>query len=237
MSRNRIRINKFAYDRIILNNQDLQEINSFLDSINLKEQSGNIFSITEGVVTVDTSHILKGSTLDFYFNVDDDMNILIIGLHENGESFYQGKVTLNKSGFNIHVIQKSLDYQKTKDSIQASYNILIDFLMYTYLKQSETKIKVIKKNPFVPKGDKIPNVSKKRKNGQRNVVKLSEGKTVYQYENAEEELSEGDKRKYERHAEAWSVRGHYRNLKSGKSVWVRGHKKGEGKKKGKDYTI
>lgn len=45
------------------------------------------------------------------------------------------------------------------------------------------------------------------------------------------------KREINRHAESWNVRGHERHYKSGKIVYVKPHKKGEGKLKTKDYTI
>lgn len=232
--RNRIRINKLAYDRIVLNEQNLYEIGKFLDGIKLSEQQGNIFSITEGVVTIDTSFIQQKSVLDFYFSVDDDYSVLIIGLRENGEAYYQGKVSVTKNGFNIHVIQKTLDHNATKQALQSSYKVLIEFLMYTHLKQSNTNIKVSKKNPFASKGENVP---QKPKKARRNVVKLSKGKAIYKYDEIDSEYSNDNKRTYSRQTESWSVRGHYRTLKSGKRVWIKGYKKGNGDTKGKDYTI
>lgn len=235
MKDNRIKINKLAYDRIVFNEHDLVEMDRFLKRVNLSEQEGNMFSITEGVVTFETSIRIYGTnSVDFYFHVDDNFDILIIGLNDKEESFYQGKVRFTKSGFNINVIQKTVDHNITKKAIESSLRVLMDFMMYTHLKQSNINIKVLKKNPFVPKGDDIP---KKANKTSRNVVKLSEGKTVYKYENTDSESIDGDKRTYERQVESWSVRGHYRNLKSGGRVWIKGYKKGEGKTKGKDYTI
>lgn len=67
------------------------------------------------------------------------------------------------------------------------------------------------------------NVSRKsgkpRKGGKRML-------TVRKYTICEEVLSELPRR-YERHTDSWGVRGHYRNLRSGKTVWVRPHTKGE----------
>ena len=40
-----------------------------------------------------------------------------------------------------------------------------------------------------------------------------------------------------RRCEAWTVRGHYRHLKSGKIVYVRPHKKGKGRLKNTEYTV
>ena len=44
-------------------------------------------------------------------------------------------------------------------------------------------------------------------------------------------------RKYQRHCEAWGVRGHYRHYKSGKVVYIRPHTKGIGKIKDTIYRF
>jgi hypothetical protein len=44
-------------------------------------------------------------------------------------------------------------------------------------------------------------------------------------------------REFIRHAESWGVRGHWRQYKSGKRVWVTPYKKGVGEKEGKEYMI
>lgn len=82
----------------------------------------------------------------------------------------------------------------------------------------------------------IERTVKKRKNGKRS----SGGKrmlTTRKYMIGEEILSELP-RKYERHTDGWSVRGHYRTLKSGKTVWVRPFVKGQRENVvGQDYIV
>lgn len=46
-----------------------------------------------------------------------------------------------------------------------------------------------------------------------------------------------EKRTIERHAEAWSVRGHERKYKNGKKVWIRQHVRGIGKVTPKEYRL
>ena len=46
-----------------------------------------------------------------------------------------------------------------------------------------------------------------------------------------------ESRKYQRHCEAWGVRGHYRHYKSGKMVYIQPHTKGKGKLKTTQYII
>jgi hypothetical protein len=45
------------------------------------------------------------------------------------------------------------------------------------------------------------------------------------------------KKHYERHAEAWSVRGHYRRYKSGKEVFIKPYTKGSGKCSSPNYRL
>lgn len=68
--------------------------------------------------------------------------------------------------------------------------------------------------------------TKNRKNGKRSNRRML---TVRKYVIGEEVLSElpQPKRKYEKHTESFGVRGHYRTLRSGKTVWVRPYTKGE----------
>jgi hypothetical protein len=64
--------------------------------------------------------------------------------------------------------------------------------------------------------------------------------TVRKYTVSEELLSElpAPKRKYEKHTESFGVRGHYRQYKSGKTVWVRPYTKGElSKRNDKEYYV
>ena len=71
--------------------------------------------------------------------------------------------------------------------------------------------------------------TKNRKNGKRSNRRML---TVRKYMIGEELLGElpevnRGKRKYEKHTESFGVRGHYRTLRSGKTVWVRPYTKGE----------
>lgn len=68
--------------------------------------------------------------------------------------------------------------------------------------------------------------TKNRKSGKRSNRRML---TVRKYMIGEELLGElpHPKRKYEKHTESFGVRGHYRTLRSGKTVWVRPYTKGE----------
>lgn len=81
---------------------------------------------------------------------------------------------------------------------------------------------------------RIEKPGKKRSNGKRGNRRML---TVRKYTVSEELLSELP-RKYERHTDSWSVRGHYRTYKSGKTVWVRPFVKGNAEKRNdKEYFV
>jgi hypothetical protein len=85
----------------------------------------------------------------------------------------------------------------------------------------------------------VSRVAKPRKNGSAR----KGGKrmlTVRRYTIDSETVSElpQPKRRYEKHTEAWGVRGHYRTYKSGKTVWVKGYTKGNAEKRSdRDYYV
>lgn len=59
---------------------------------------------------------------------------------------------------------------------------------------------------------------KKRKQGKRRITRK-----IYKVGNP----SQKEARPYQRHVETWNVRGHWRNLKSGKRIWIKPHVKGD----------
>lgn len=78
---------------------------------------------------------------------------------------------------------------------------------------------------------------KPRKNGSPRKGSNRRMLTVRKYTIGSEILSELP-RKYERHAESWGVRGHYRTYKSGKTVWVKAYTKGDAEKRNdKEYYV
>lgn len=77
-------------------------------------------------------------------------------------------------------------------------------------------------------------VVKKKKRKTKRVAKL--GRIVYQINVPS---VESIKREYKRRSESWTVRGHWRNYKNGKKVWIRPHVRGEKKEsvEGKVYSF
>lgn len=79
------------------------------------------------------------------------------------------------------------------------------------------------------------NTSKNSTKGQtyylKNLTPLQSSRTHH--------MSSEDKRTYERHTESWTVRGHWRNYRNGKKVWIKPHINGVNKEsvKSKSYQL
>lgn len=71
-------------------------------------------------------------------------------------------------------------------------------------------------------------------NNQNKIIKLK--KTVYSIPNGARYINP-DKLPRKRHTESWSVRGHQRKTKTGKTVWVKPYIKGNGVRQPKIYKL
>ena len=103
----------------------------------------------------------------------------------------------------------------------------------TVIKETQRRLEIV---PDKPKKKK----DKKRNFVNKRVVSLTTDKTEYitittdiKSKNAEK-LS---KRAYTKHIESWTVRGHIRRYKSGKTVYIKPYVKGKGKKEPKIYKV
>lgn len=70
----------------------------------------------------------------------------------------------------------------------------------------------------------------------RTVKVLNADRVVYSVLSQQDHIAQ-TLRKYQRHTKSWTVAGHPRKLASGKVVWVRPYKKGEGKVDPKTYIV
>jgi hypothetical protein len=90
-------------------------------------------------------------------------------------------------------------------------------LFAAYYREEVERTRVVERKNLGPK---------KHSSGKRSNRRML---TVRKYTVSEELLRElpQPKRKYEKHTDSFGVRGHYRTLRSGKTVWVRPYTKGE----------
>lgn len=241
------RINVSALDRIIINSKDVIKIKEAIDTIlknpELKEKIMELdlpFD-TKGIISYEvTSHklskVLGRLNANFYFNLANPKGLEINGIEEDGTLLYRVILDVQADKYEYKAFQKnnSLDEHTAIEMAKRVALVLLDFMKYTqymgYMKQNST---IVVKRAVVK--NKSQGTTKKPTKDNRAVVSVSKPKKIYNYEEAQRE---GEKRNYERHTESWEVVGHWRHYKkSDKRVFVKGYKKGEGKKKGKDYTV
>lgn len=231
------RINTDALDRIIINVDDTKKIseviNIIYNDITLNKKLMDVESTFDdkGIITY-----VSSPTVSFYYNLKNKGVVELSEVDDNGKISFRVTFDTQLNPINIQRFENNLmlSDKYIAEISRATVILLVDFMKYaqymSYMKQE---------NPIVIKRAAINNTNKSSNgnhaNGVRSTVSVSKPKKIYDYEQADRK---GDKRSYERHTGSWEVAGHWRHYKkSGKKVFVKGHKKGKGVKKGKDYTI
>lgn len=241
------KINTSVLDRIIINSKDVVKIQNVINIIlkkpSLKEKIMHLdlpFD-TKGIISYEvTNHklskVLGRLDAHFYFNLANPKGLEINGIEKDGTLLYRVILDVENDSYEYKAFKKdnNLDEKSAIEMSKRVALVLLDFMKYTqymgYMKQNNP---IVVKRANINKGSN--NTPKKATKKERAVVNVSKPKKVYDYEEAERE---GEKRSYERQAESWEVAGHWRHYKkSDKRVYVKGHKKGEGTKKGKDYRL
>jgi len=118
-------------------------------------------------------------------------------------------------------------HMQNKAQMIRTFMQLVLYINSTNNVETEEKIEKV--------GKKIKNSGKKSKN--KNVVRFTKiVKRTHKIIKNPSVLE--SKIEYERHAESWNVRGHWRKYKSGKKIWIKPHIKGTGQNiEGKNYTL
>lgn len=112
---------------------------------------------------------------------------------------------------------------------QAKVYTLIAFELFAYISNVTENIIEKKISKSVKKKPKKKTGSKKPKQRQ---VRISVTRYEIDFERSE------SSQKYQRHTDAWTVRGHWRYYKkTGKKVWIKPYKKGQGEIDKKIYTV
>lgn len=83
------------------------------------------------------------------------------------------------------------------------------------------------------KESRLKKAERHNKYNPTNIIKLT--RKVYRLNNPT--FKSITKKEYTRIAQSWGVRGHFRNYKSGKTVWVKPYVKGKGDLKNKIYKV
>ena len=138
------------------------------------------------------------------------------------------KYNQSKQQFAAKVIDYDNLAEKNKDGRIVETVVIVMSLM-AYMENFKTETKYIETKVLGIASKK----SKKRQNANK-TVKLKKIIVVHVSNNVS---AHSNANTFERHTDAWKVRGHWRHYKTGKDCWVKPHTKGSGKVAGKDYTI
>jgi hypothetical protein len=178
--------------------------------------------------------------IDFHFIFDDAVSLVatIAMKAEENKLYYTISRVFDVNGviWKEHLIEKLLE----EDYFCWMLEKVMYLTTYTLVFFTEYKNEVfIKQKKITSTVKKNQQNKRKNKSKSKRVVRLT--KVVYELEVDESQketlIKEKPKRQYERHIEAWTVRGHWRTTKTGKRVWVRPHVKGKGEIVPKTYTI
>lgn len=207
---------------------DLRGVNEKMESIlsgkglNLSEHKTTFYYDLEGASIRVGEVNTETETLKFLFTLDEKMEVKSKVLYDDTYKRKSNELLPNLIDLSRAMLLNALNfYQYTQ--------------LMTYLKQENA---IYKKQTQIKQGKPKGMTKKEREREERRKrIRVSKPKVNYDYEEAQRE---GEKRGYERHTEEWEVSGHWRFYKkSGKRVFVKGYKKGNGEPKqvGKDFTI
>lgn len=219
-------------DKIVLNHSELESISEWVRSQNFNTVD---IPLNECFVIINGIHnpILKMSfDVGLHFKISDDN--ISISQYDMSDMFKMVTANIGDKFFTDGVIDIEVGNDRFKklgdDYLNrlAKVSILMVFDVFQYMTHKPENItkKKIKKT--------LKNTKKRSKSGKKrsNYVKIHSKRYIF------DTKRENSVKKYERHTESWSVRGHWRYYKkSGKRVWIDGYVKGKGDIEGKVYKI
>ncbi|APQ97687.1 hypothetical protein [Clostridium botulinum] len=153
-----------------------------------------------------------------------------LSMEKHIESFVSQKPVVFNREIYINKLLGNIDDDDVKKDVQNNLNLYYSILFYlqlnqeTIIRQARTHTKKIQAKKDKRKGKK-PRVKLIR----QNIIKLNTDHI---------QLTEEERMHYDRHTFGWTVRGHWREYKSGKKVWIKPQVRGDKSKiEGKIYEV
>ncbi len=248
------------YDKIIagviilhtlrqLKNFDTIEItiklsNEILDIYQKEPLSTIIFFLNEGVLKCTDPELKCANYTYFKLNDNNVITIKNYFLHEYKLTYVlHAEIDISEMHTTGEIKQEIIETKIEHEKV--IYTTIAEFLTtFAYLTRLlENRETIVKETQM--RLEVVPDKLKKQKDKKRNfvnkrVVSLTTDKTEYvtittdiKSKNAEKLY----KRTYTKHIQSWTVRGHIRRYKSGKTVYIKPYVKGKGKKESKIYKV
>lgn len=190
-----------------------------------------------------TVYIADINTLD----INKEVNSIILRFEENNGEIEFYPLDSNFNNMNQWITKNSNRLREETlgnevvDGIEKMGVNLTDYTMLTivsYILDALNALNTLSKNKVLkePKRKYVniyPNKKGKTKNKGAKKAKI-----INSYYITKEDLENKDfKREYNKTMEAWTVKGHTRTYKSGKTIWIAPYSKGKGKKTPKEYKL
>lgn len=247
------KIAETTFDRLILSEEEYTQLMSYsfdseddlklvMEALFHKEKENRLF----------TNHlVIEVGKIRYYYIFDDKDQRLQIGKYEKNQILFNGflnncvknkvevdintdcivgvhkfqelsrKIVNNLLALPINTanhneIMTNLMLKEFHRLAQETINLLAGVAHHVLTYKEIRTITTSNPSSFTPK----PNVSKQPKNNPR-IIRLS--KIIYQREGENNTNVQKKNRQY--HVTEWEVRGHWREYKNGKKIWIRPHKK------------
>lgn len=220
-------------DKIVVHQKDIVDIQKWVreqdfQSISIPLHEGSV--ILQGL-EIPIEYIQKD--MGIYFKFDEDAGVVSLKAYdiEDESIMLEGRMNLEHIDDSDKLVEVESKYadkmgQKSMTKLGMSLFLIVSDV-FQYITNREQYVKSREEVSQVRKP-----VKKKRKTGNRKARYVKIKTTRYEVSNTPQQ------RTYERHMNAWSVRGHWRYYKkTGKRVWIQGHTRGEGKPDSKIYKI
>ena len=230
-------------DKIILNEGDMKKVNKYVQENKNKLELQ--LPMMEGVLIVNQYVDTKIKGIDFkgetsqaiHFLFSEDSRTLtiaaydkIVGVNEDYDFNTKVNITANEDGtYKTEIVDttiKNISMSEVEKAMLLSVTVILDVLFYMSNYKSNEVIEITEERSVRKKSGK----GKKAKN---RIVKITTKKYVFD----KKYVPSGAKRV--KRVFSWSVRGHWRHYKSGKTVWINPYTKGnkDAEKIEKEYRL
>lgn len=221
-------------DRIVVTESQLNQILGY-KPMSAYENTMNLFAtrliMNKGILLIEEltqlNHQHKNYSYAYYFSVDEQSKVIsheVYGRYKGTDNIYplikfdtapNGKYKL------IH-FETHWTIDPTK---AASMYMSCFFRLMEYIANGERERINVTRTKVKTKPGKLGKIK------YRKVITLTP--KIYIYDNK----GSVEKREINRLMESWGVRGHWREYKSGKRIWVKPYEKGIGEKDSKEYRL
>jgi hypothetical protein len=204
-------------DRICLKVDDCEKIVDWAETngylAGWLEKGFNI-PLDEGIIEVET--YVPGVTNKLYFSVDQIKQLFVF------EFYFKEDMVLKFYWVNGDEEPTLSGYAQTDDWIHPVEDYMhhwfeIYILLMLYMVEYREDVQCLRREELSRPNPKF----KKNKGGTKRTIKIGR-----YYISPPNPSYSSEPRHYDRKTEAWKVNGHWRHYKSGKTVWIAGHVRG-----------